>query len=139
MATTPVMFNVVENFDVQTLGFKLRDLYASKGFNAVVLNAFGPNISLRLEQGVGGINTVLGNCKAITVNIALQGNMLIINYTDAEWTSKIVGFVVGFFLCWIPCITALIGSINQNNLPGEITRDITMLLNTVGTVPPYQG
>ena len=139
MATPPVMFNVVENFDVQTLGFKLRDLYASKGFNAVVLNAFGPNITLRLEQGVGGINALLGNCKGITVNITLQGNMLIVNYTDAEWTSKITALVVGFFLCLIPFVTGIIGSIGQNNLPGEITRDITMLLNTVGTVPPYQG
>ena len=139
MATTPMMFNVIDNYDVQTLVCKLRDLYITKGFQANIINAFGGNFSLRLEKGLGGINTVLGTGKGITVNFSLQGNMLVVNYTDAEWTSKVIGLVVGWFLCLIPFITGIVGALGQNNLPGEISQDITMLLNTVGAVPNFQG
>ena len=135
----PVTFNVPQNYDVQTLAFKLRDLYISKGFIANVTGAFPYNFTLRLEKNMGGINNLLGLGKAITVNLSLQGNVLILNYTDAEWTSKIVGLVVGWFLCLVPFVTAIIGSFAQYDLPGEISRDVTMLLPTVGTVPPPQG
>ena len=138
MANAPMTFNVPQNYDVQALVCKLRDLYVAKGF-IVNTNAFSGTFFLRLEKNIGGINTVLGLGTAITVNISLQGTMLVINYTDAEWTTKIIGLVVGWFLCLIPFVTAVIGSINQYDLPNEISRDITMLLSTVGTVPPSQG
>lgn len=139
MATTPLTFNVPQNYDLQMLVCKLRDLYITKGFTANITSAFPGNFNLRLEKNIGGINTLLGLGKAISVNFSLQGNMLIISYTDAEWTSKVIGLVVGWFLCLIPFVTAIIGAFGQYDLPGEISRDVTMLLGTVGTVPPHQG
>ena len=138
MSAAPLMFNVIENYDVHALAFKLRDLYVSKGFTVNVLNSFPGNCTLRFEKDTGGINTVLGNGKGITVSFTLQGNMLYINFTDPEWTSKIVAILLGWFLCLIPFITGIIGAVAQNNFPGEITQDIHGLLNTVGTVPPAQ-
>ncbi len=138
MSTSPLMLNVIDHYDVQMLCVKLRDLYISKGFQVTMAPVGFNMFRLQLEKDCGGLNTLLGLGKGIAVTLSLQGNCLMVNYSDAEWTSKVVGLVVGWFLCLVPFITALVGCVGQSNLPGEINNDIMMLVNTVGPVPNTQ-
>lgn len=70
---------------------------------------------------------LLGMGLGIKATISIKGNLLTVIYSDAEWTGKIIGLAVGWFICLVPFITAIIGSVNQNNLPKQINNDITML------------
>ncbi len=123
------MMNVPPNFNLAYLGDRLRDSFQAKGFTVSMVQM---NNSLRMtfDKGCGGINMILGMGQGITATCSIQGNSLVVNYSDAEWTGKIIGLVVGWLLCLIPFITALIGCINQSQLPKTINNEIMMIVNS---------
>ena len=122
------MANVSEEFDVQAMAEELAANLQAKGYTArAVKMKNGARIAI--EKGRGGINTILGMGEGITVAIMKQGNeTLVATFSDAEWTSKIIGFVVGF-LCLIPFITAIIGTIRQLSLPKSIESELALLVS----------
>ena len=63
----------------------------------------------------------------IVPNFSRMNNTVSVNFSDGDWTGKIIGFVVGWFLCFIPCITAAIGTARQLSLPKSIGNDATMI------------
>lgn len=127
MANT-FMMNAPVNFDLRYLGQRLREIYQMKGY--VVTMAGGPtNLRIQFEKDCGGINMLLGLGKGITANCFIQNGSLVVNYSDGDWTGKIVGLLVGWFLCMVPFITAIIGCVQQSGLPGEINRDIMQIMN----------
>ena len=124
-----LMMNVPENFDLNAMGVKLCDLYRTKGFQVSQMN-MNNSVRIKFEKGVGGINMLLGMDKGITATCMLQGNNLVVTYSDAAWTGKIIGLAVGWFLCLVPFITAIIGALGQNSLPKEINDDIMIIANS---------
>ena len=125
-----LFLNVGENFDIDTFSNKLADTYRAKGYGVNVVNMNG-NYIVAIEKDLGGINTVLGLGEGIKANIIYTNGNLCINYSDEEWTSKIIGLVVGWFCCLIPFITAIIGIAKQVSLPKNITSDATMLASSI--------
>lgn len=132
MANT-LMTNVPENFDMEVFGQRLQECYQAKGFQ-VSRATISNSVRIQFDKGCGGINILLGMGKGITANCTLQGNALVVNYSDGDWTGKIVGLIVGWVLCFIPLITALIGCIGQNSLPKEINNDIMMIIGSFNNV-----
>ncbi len=61
----------------------------------------------------------------------VNNGVLNITFTDAEWTSKIIGAVIGWFLCLIPLITAIIGVVRQTSLPKNIENDVRMMISSM--------
>lgn len=120
------MFNVKPNFDAEIFAAKLADNYRAKGYTVNVVNMNG-FLSITFEKGTGGINTLLGLGEAVKANITRMNDAVCINFSDAEWTSKIIGFVVGWILCLIPFITAIIGTTRQLSLPKSIANDATAI------------
>lgn len=51
----------------------------------------------------------MGLGKGITASCSLQNNTLVVNYLEGDWIGKIIGLAVGWILCFIPFITAIIG------------------------------
>ena len=100
--------------------------------------------SLRSEQGAaplaplcgypcglcGGANYLFGLGQGITATLTVQKQTLMVTYSDAEWTGKIIGIAVGWFLCLIPFITGIIGAVRQSKLPDTITADIQCLISS---------
>lgn len=130
MADT-LMMNVTRGFSLEMLGQSLQAKYNAKGFQIHIANV--PNgLIIQFDKGCGGINTLLGMGKGITANCTLQGDNLIVNYTEAEWLGKIIGLAVGWVLCFVPFVTALIGCIGQISLPKEINAEITLIVNSMG-------
>lgn len=119
------MLNVSENFNLYAVTQQLADMYRAKGFTVNIVN-FNNSVILEFDKGVGGINMILGMDLGIKATFTVTGNTLMVNYSDAAWTGKIIGFCIGWFVCFVPLITAIIGTINQSKLPKEINSAITM-------------
>lgn len=126
------MLNVSENFNLYSVTQQLADMYRAKGFTVNIVN-FNNSVILEFDKGVGGINMILGMDLGIKATFTLTGNTLMVNYSDEAWTGKIIGICVGWFVCFVPLITAIIGIINQSKLPKEINSAITMF----ATQQPY--
>lgn len=121
-----LMLNVAENFDVNAMAQQLADMYRAQGFTVNVAN-MNNSVIMEFDKGVGGINMLLGMDLGIKATMTVNNGTLMVNYSDAAWTGKIVGLVVGWFLCLVPFITAIIGSVKQSEFPKEISSNITML------------
>lgn len=120
------MLNVKPSFDMEVFAGKITDTYRAKGFtvNSVMMNG---NCIITFNKGTGGINTILGMGKGIKATFVRANDTLSINFSDAEWTGKIIAIAVGWFLCLVPFITGIIGAVGQIGLPKEITNDATMI------------
>lgn len=125
-----VMFNVKPTFDMEVFTTRLADTYKAKGYTVNVVNMNG-SCSITFDKGTGGINTLLGMGEGIKANITRMNDTVSINFSDAEWTGKIIGFVAGWFLCMIPFITASIGTMRQLSLPKSIANDATMIASSL--------
>lgn len=121
------MISIKPGFDMEAMITKLVSMYQSKGYS-VVANFFSENAMVTFEKNGDGIKKFVGLTEGIKANFSINNNALIINFTEAEWNSKIIGFVVGFFLCWIPWIPAIIGTCKQTQLPKNIANDVQMLV-----------
>ncbi len=121
-----LIVNVSPTFNLGSFSEQLANIYRQKGYNANVVYLNG-NTVITIEKDLGGINTVLGLGQGIKVNCAQSGNLLTVSYFDEEWTSKIIGIAIGWFLCFIPLITGAVGAYQQYSLPNNISNDARML------------
>ncbi len=128
MADT-LMMNVPENFDLAAMAEKVKEDFQMKGFTVSIMKMKN-SVRIKFDRKCGGINMLLGLGQGITVTCMVQGgDNLVVNYSDGDWTGKIVGLVVGWFLCSIPFWTALVGSFKQLGLPKKINDSIMMAVN----------
>ena len=87
----------------------------------------GPSTAeLFVTKDRDGIKNIVGmgvECHS-TITLVAPGQLTVT--TDSTWTNKIVAMAVGFFLCWIPFITGIIGCIGQSDLPKKIATAISL-------------
>ena len=121
-----VMFNVRPDFNMEAFSQRLAEMYRAKGYtvNAAMMN--GCSI-ITFDKGTGGINTLLGMGEGIKATCTRMGDTVNISFSDAEWTGKIVGLAIGWILCFVPFITALIGVVRQTSLPTAIGNDAVLI------------
>lgn len=123
--------NVTENFSLDVLSSKLRDSFQAQGFGVTTTSISPTNTKIVFEKDCGGINMLLGMGQGITANCNVNGSVLYVNYSDGDWTGKIIGLAAGWILCWVPFITAIIGCVKQNGLPQKINSEITMIMSNM--------
>ena len=121
-----VMLKVGPAFNLEVFSNQLADTYRAKGF-AVNVASFNGSSVITFDKNTGGINMLLGMGEGIKATCTLNNDSLIINFSDGDWTGKIVGLLVGWFLCLVPFITAIVGCVKQTSLPKSISNDATML------------
>lgn len=122
-----LMVNVPENFNLDAMCQQLAEMYRAKGFTVNVANLNNSTI-IEFDKGVGGINMILGLDLGIKATCTVNNGTLMINYSNAAWTGKIIGLCVGWLVCLVPFITAIVGAVKQSKFPKEISNDITMLI-----------
>lgn len=122
----PLFVNVPEGFDMGVFAQKIAETYQAKGYT-VQPAVSGDTAMITISKGIGGINTITGLGESISLNCSVSDNKLIVNYTNEEWTSKIIACVVGWFCCLIPFITGIVGIVRQVNLPKNISADAMLL------------
>ena len=128
MADT-LMMNVPENFDLTAMAERVKEQFQMQGFIVSVMKMKN-SVRIKFDKKCGGINMLLGLGQGITATCMLQnGDNLVVNYSEGDWTGKIVGVLVGWFLCMVPFITAIIGSFQQMSLPKKINDAIMASVN----------
>lgn len=123
-----IMLSVPEGFDLSNLTSQLADMYRAKGFTVNVASLNNAEI-VEFDKGVGGINMILGLDLGIKATFTVQNSTtLIVNFSDAAWTGKIIGLCVGWLICLVPFITAAVGAVKQSKFPKDLRNDITALI-----------
>ena len=74
-------------------------------------------------------NTILGLGVECRVAITVANDMLNLSI-NSEWTNKIIALVIGWFLCWIPIVTGIVGLVNQSSLPEKIFTAFNLASNS---------
>ena len=121
-----VMFNVRPDFNMEVFSQRLAEMYRAKGYTVNVAMMNGCSI-ITFDKGTGGINVLLGMGEGIKATCTRMGDAVNIGFSDAEWTGKIVGLAIGWLMCFIPFITALIGAAKQLSLPTSIGNDAVLI------------
>ena len=129
------MFPIPLNFNMDEMIQQITQMYQAKGFTVMVMS-MGTGASIDFRKNDGGITKYIGLALGVKANIMVQNGNMIINFSDAEWTGKIVALVVGWVFCLIPFITGLIGSLQQLELPTSIGNDIQLI---AGGMIPYSS
>jgi len=125
--TDTKIFPLPPNFDMDKMIQQITQMYQAKGFTVMAM-PMGTGAVIDFRKDDGGITKYLGLALGVKANIMVQNGNMIINFSDAEWTGKIVGLVIGWVFCLIPFIIALIGSFRQLELPNSIGNDIQMIV-----------
>jgi len=121
-----MIFPVGPHFNMQNVVTQVVQMYQAKGFSVTVL-PMGPAVQIDFRKGDDGITKYAGLALGVKANLTFQAGNMVINFTDQEWTGKIVGLAVGWILCLIPFITSIVGCVQQSSLPKSIGTDIQML------------
>lgn len=124
-------FNVAPDFDLQMFAGQLAEKYRIEGFNVTVAD-FNNSVILTFDKNTGGINMLLGLGQGIKATCMVTNGALSINFSDGDWTGKIIGLLVGWFICLIPFITAIIGCVKQSQLPKKIGDDAMLIASQMG-------
>ncbi|MCL2828372.1 MAG: hypothetical protein FWD99_06495 [Oscillospiraceae bacterium] len=125
------MFPVPPNFNMDDLVQKVTQMYQAKGFDVTSMPMGSGGASIDFRKNDGGIQKYVGLALGIRANIMLQNNTVVINFSDPEWTGKIVGLAIGWVFCLIPFIIAIVGCVQQSEFPQSVGNDIQALANTV--------
>ncbi len=86
---------------------------------------------LTVKKDREGFMNVLGMGLECRVNFASINGQLTVN-VDSEWTNKIIAVAVGWFVCFVPVITGVVGAVNQLSLPDKIFTAINMNVSAAG-------
>lgn len=128
------MLNIPPNFDLNQMTTRVKDQFMSQGFSVSAAMVSKNSSRIVLDKGCGGINMLLGMGQGITATCTINGNCLYVNYSDGDWTGKIIGLAVGWLLCLIPFITAIIGCCTQAGLPKKVSNEISMIVSSMQNV-----
>ena len=127
------MVNVSEDFTLDAMDAQITEMYQAKGFSVRTLKMKN-GIKITVEKGVGGINMLLGMGQGLTATCILSGkekDMLSVTISDGDWTGKIIALVVGWFICMVPIVTGVIGTMRQFTLQKDIVNDLQLAINNI--------
>lgn len=97
----------------------------TQGYEASVQMISPQTGVLTVKKDREGFMNILGMGLECRVNFAAINGQLTVNI-DGEWTNKIIAVAVGWFVCFIPVITGVVGTVNQLSLPDKIFTAINM-------------
>lgn len=100
----------------------------TQGFQANV-QMVGPQAGvLTIQKDREGFQNVLGLGLECRANFSAINGQLSVNI-DGEWTNKIIAVAVGWFVCFIPIITGIVGAVSQLSLPDKIFNAVNMAVS----------
>lgn len=115
------------------------DLFAIIKAVALTMETQGYGASIQMISPQAGVLTVKKDREGLTnaigmgiecrVNFSAVNGQLTVN-VDSEWTNKIIAIAVGWFVCFIPVITGVVGAVNQLSLPDKIFNAVNMNVAT---------
>ena len=128
----PIKISVPENFDLAKFAKQISKTCEREGYTTTFYDDDCKTFfSLKIEKDMGGFLQWIGLGQSITLNAELEGTKLVVHYTNAEWTSKIIALAIGWLIIWIPFVTGLIGTFKQMNLPNAINEEVRKIATEI--------
>ena len=129
MATKNVSVPVKEGFDFQGLISKFSDSYRANGYNVLTNPAFGTQAQkITLEKDNAGANNLLGLGIQESINFTWANGVLNVAFEDECATNRYLALGVGWFLCFVPFVTGLVGMSKHNTFVAGVQTQITNLV-----------
>ncbi len=134
-------FPVVDPFDFDEFMRQFVSLYQTKGF-VVSAAPLGRGALARLSKDDDGFKKFIGLSLGISVTFSFApnpvgGQSLVLTFSDADWTGKIIAIAVGWLICLVPLVTGIIGAANQSGLPNKVTNDVLDILQRMGAIETF--
>lgn len=126
------------DFDLDATVKTLSEAFYAKGY-VVTSMPFANGVSIHFAKNTDSLNMLFGRCEEIQADLSVANGYLQVFFSRESWADKVVGFVVGWFCCWISYIFTVIGLINQIQLPKNIDWELRRILGIPFYTPPaYQ-
>lgn len=123
-------FSLVEGTKLSNVVETAKQSLCGQGFevSAQVLNENSATMTVSKDRD--GLKNIIGLGVESTVTISvINENTLSVNIEDV-WTNKILAIAIGWFVCFVPCITGIIGCSNQSGLKNKISNAMMLGANT---------
>lgn len=118
------------DLDLERVVFQLSEIFRQDGYT-VTSYPNGGSYAVDFQKNTDGIHQVIGTVEGLRVNLTRlgegAGTSLFVHYSDEEWTSKIISFVVGWFCCWLTWIGCGIGIYRQFQLSKNINNALLFI------------
>lgn len=112
---------ISENFNMAIALETAKAQLQAQGFEVTAMPLGDKGGTINVSKDNDGIKKFIGLGVECTVTLTvMNGGSLVVNI-ESTWTNKIIALCVGWFLCWIPIITGIVGCVNQSDLPKKIT------------------
>lgn len=113
------VFQKTNNISIEGIGRSVQNfLHSSKGL-VVQGGKTGQGYVVQAKED-DGWKKVAGMSSAIEVQISDTGNGILVNIGNSKWSDKIGAGVLGWFVFAPLAVTAIVGTVQQKKLPGEI-------------------
>lgn len=122
-------YPIYPNTDIYSVIEATSRTMQTQGFNTNI-QMVGPQAGvLTIMKDRDGFSNIIGLGLECRVNFSvINGNQLTVD-VDSEWTNKIIAIAVGWFVCLVPFITGIVGTVNQLSLPDKIFNALNMALS----------
>ena len=127
MATKNLSVPVGENFDIDRFCNRLAEEYRQKGYNVQNLATTGPIRQVVVEKDNDGIQNYLGLGTQEEINFTYSGNTLSATFNDGCQVMRFIDIGIGWFICFIPFITGIIGFSKESKVSKELQNSIRVL------------
>lgn len=124
MATKNLTVSVSESFDFDSFCNQLAEEYRQKGFNVQNPSAMGTIRQIIIEKDNDGIQNYLGLGTQEEINITYTGNTLNATFNDGCQTMRFIAIGLGWFICFVPFITGIMGMSKHSNFTKELENSI---------------
>lgn len=130
---------VAANADLYAIIQSTEQQLRGQGFDVQVTPMTQQSAMFSVSKGRDGFENIVGLGVECKVTISMMPNNIVTVNVESEWTNKIIALAVGWFLCLIPFITGIVGSVNQNSLPNKIITAVQTAVGTTGFAPNNFG
>lgn len=124
------VFQKVQGVTVEGIGRNVQNFLRNKGL-VVQGGKAGQGYIVQAKED-DSWKKIAGMSTAIEVQISDAGNGLLVNIGNGNWSDKVGAGVLGWFVFAPLAVTAVVGTVQQQKLPGEIFAQIERYISCGG-------
>lgn len=133
MATKNMSLQVNDSFTLDEFAEKMKNLYHGKGYDVIVTSSNGNSMSLVIQKDNDGVKNYIGLGTQEELNLSVvqssSDKTLNISFNDGCMTMRVIDIAVGWFVCFVPFFTGIMGFVNQSNFQKSLQDDIRNTAN----------
>lgn len=102
----------------------------SQGYEAVGAVMSNNMATLTVQKDRDGIKNIIGLGIESKATITVMGNNTATVNVESEWGNKILACAVGWFVCFVPFFTGLVGCSSQSGLQNKLIQALQSAVAT---------